>query len=121
VPVRILAIRSLPKITPSFALPFTSRRPVLAGCTRSNTDGHRLVAYLARGTARLITRNGNDATQRFAPVARMLEQLRIKQAIIDCEVAVPDERSVTNISLLDDALATGVLERFVFCAIASAS
>jgi ATP-dependent DNA ligase len=48
-----------------------------------------------------ITQNGNNATQRFAPVALMLEKLRVKQAIIEGEVAVPDARGVTNLSLLD--------------------
>jgi bifunctional non-homologous end joining protein LigD len=41
----------------------------------------------------------------------MIIQLSVKQAI-----AVPDERGVTNISLLDDALATGALGRLAFYA-----
>jgi len=32
-----------------------------------------------------ITQNGNNATQRFAPVALMLEKLRVKQAIIEAK------------------------------------
>ena len=45
----------------------------------------------------------------------MLEQLRVKQAIIDGEMAVPDPR-VMNISLLDDALASGALGQFAYYA-----
>src|SRR5690349_15930820 len=77
-------------------------------------DGHRVFAYIDRGTVRLITRNGNDATQRFGPVASMIKQLSAAQAIIDGEVAVPGNGGVTNISLLDDALTTGALERLAY-------
>ena len=67
-------------------------------------DGHRIIGYLDRGKVRLVSRPGNDATRRYAPVAAMLERLRVEQAIIEGEVAVPDERGVTHISLLDEAL-----------------
>jgi ATP-dependent DNA ligase len=79
-------------------------------------DGHRVIAYVDRGNVRLRTRNGNDATQRFTPLAAMIKQLSARQAIIDGEVAVPDAIGVTNISLLDDALASGSLQRLVYYA-----
>jgi hypothetical protein len=44
----------------------------------------------------------------------MIKQLSARQAIVDAEVAVPAERGVTNISLLDDALAAGSLDRLAF-------
>jgi hypothetical protein len=49
-------------------------------------DGHRVIAYVDRGTVRLITRNGNDATRRFSPLAAMIKQLSARQAIIGVSV-----------------------------------
>jgi len=67
-------------------------------------DGHRIIAYLDRGKVRLLSRPGNDATRRFATVAAMLAGLKVKQAIIDGEVAVPDDRGVTHIDQLNESL-----------------
>jgi bifunctional non-homologous end joining protein LigD len=67
-------------------------------------DGHRVIAYLDRGNVRLVSRPGNDATRRFAPVAATLARLKVKQAIIDGEVSVPDERGVTHIDYFNQAL-----------------
>ena len=67
-------------------------------------DGHRVIAYLERGRVRLETRAGNDATRRFAPVAEPVARLPVRSAILDGEIAVPDERGVTHIALLDQAL-----------------
>jgi bifunctional non-homologous end joining protein LigD len=59
-------------------------------------DGHRIIAYLDRGKVRLISRPGNDVTRRFVAVAATLERLSVKQAIVDGEVAMPDQRGVTH-------------------------
>jgi bifunctional non-homologous end joining protein LigD len=67
-------------------------------------DGHRILAFLERGSVRLRTRLGNDATRRFAPIAAALSRLKVRSAVLDGEVAVPDERGVTHLSLLDDTL-----------------
>src|SRR5688500_17154725 len=67
-------------------------------------DGHRILAYLERGRVRLETRAGNDAPRRFAPISEQLARLPVRNAVLDGEVAVPDERGVTHIALLDDAL-----------------
>jgi bifunctional non-homologous end joining protein LigD len=55
-------------------------------------DGHRIIAFLERSRVRLETRAGNDATRRFAPVAEQLAKLPVRSAILDGEVAVPNER-----------------------------
>jgi len=105
---------SLPKIAPQL-LRSTPEPPTgLSWVHEIKHNGHRVIAYLSRGAVRLITRNGNDATQRFAPVASMIKQLSAKQAI--SEVAVPDNGGVTNISLLDDALASGSLHELALYA-----
>jgi bifunctional non-homologous end joining protein LigD len=51
-------------------------------------DGYRVVAFLREGHARLVSRNGNDWTDRFAPVAAAVEGLDAKTAVIDGEVVV---------------------------------
>ena len=66
-------------------------------------DGHRVIATVQGGLVRLWSRPGNDATKRFASIAAWLGQLPVNTAILDDEVAVPDERGVTHIDQLDAA------------------
>jgi bifunctional non-homologous end joining protein LigD len=70
-------------------------------------DGHRVLAFLDRGRVNLRSRNGYDATRRYAAVAAMTEKLPARSAIIDGEVAVPDESGVTHIAHLERALVSG--------------
>jgi len=49
-------------------------------------DGYRCLAALGRGGARLFTRNGHDWTDRFTGLARALEALPCKAALLDGEV-----------------------------------
>jgi bifunctional non-homologous end joining protein LigD len=66
-------------------------------------DGHRIIATVQGGLVRLWSRPGNDATKRFASIAAWLGQLPVNTAILDGEVAVPDERGVTHIDHLNAA------------------
>jgi bifunctional non-homologous end joining protein LigD len=67
-------------------------------------DDHRIIAYVRTGgRVRLTSRRGNDATRRFAPVARWLWELKVESTIIDGEIAVPDQLGVTHIDLLNFA------------------
>jgi bifunctional non-homologous end joining protein LigD len=68
-------------------------------------DGWRIVARIAGGTARLTTRNGRDYTTAMAPIAVALAALPVREAIIDGEVAAPDERGVTRVGDVRGALA----------------
>ena len=43
-----------------------------AGCSRSKWDGYRALGYVRGGEAQLVSRNGNDLTQRFPSVAKAL-------------------------------------------------
>jgi bifunctional non-homologous end joining protein LigD len=54
-------------------------------------DGYRLVAAKARDRSRLITRNGNDATDTFPEIARALAALPFEHVVLDGEVVVQDE------------------------------
>jgi bifunctional non-homologous end joining protein LigD len=54
-------------------------------------DGYRLVAAKVRDRPRLITRNGNDATDTFPEIARALAALPFEHVVLDGEVVVQDE------------------------------
>jgi bifunctional non-homologous end joining protein LigD len=54
-------------------------------------DGYRTVGYVRGGEAKLVSRNGNDLTQRFALVAKELPKaLRTPDAVVDGEVVALD-------------------------------
>jgi bifunctional non-homologous end joining protein LigD len=67
-------------------------------------DGWRIVARIAGGAARLTTRNGRDYTRTMAPIAEALAKLQCRDAIIDGEVAAPDENGVTRVGDVRSAL-----------------
>jgi bifunctional non-homologous end joining protein LigD len=67
-------------------------------------DGWRIVARIVGGTARLSTRTGCDYTKPMAPIAVALGELPCREAIIDGEVAVPDEHGVTRVGDVRSAL-----------------
>ncbi|HET6361098.1 MAG TPA: DNA ligase D [Gemmatimonadota bacterium] len=79
-------------------------------------DGYRILAALEGGKARLVSRNGNDWTQRFAPVANALRSIAAGSALLDGEVAVLDERGITSFHALQAAasIPTSKFRYFVF-------
>lgn len=67
-------------------------------------DGYRALCHLKDGEARLITRQGNDWTDRFAPVARAAETLAARQAVLDGEVVVLEANGTSSFQALQNAL-----------------
>ena len=68
-------------------------------------DGYRIVAFVERGRARLVTRNGNDYTDRFPAVARSLEGCAAGRAmVLDGELVVTDEAGRTDFQALQGFL-----------------
>jgi bifunctional non-homologous end joining protein LigD len=67
-------------------------------------DGWRIVARIAGGAVRLTTRNGRDYTKAMAPIAVSLAELHCRDAIVDGEVAAPDEHGVTRVGDVRSAL-----------------
>jgi bifunctional non-homologous end joining protein LigD len=67
-------------------------------------DGYRILCRIERGRATLLSRNGNDWTERFPELARAAAALPVEDAILDGEVAalLPDGR--TSLHALQDAL-----------------
>jgi bifunctional non-homologous end joining protein LigD len=80
-------------------------------------DGYRIVAHLANGRARLISRRGNDWTSRLPEIADAVAQLPCRSALIDGEAAVLLPNGTTSFQALQNllsGLAGGELVYFVF-------
>jgi bifunctional non-homologous end joining protein LigD len=70
-------------------------------------DGYRAIAAVGGGRVRIFTRTGLDWTEKFAPIARALAKLRLKNALLDGEIVALDERGCSSFGLLQQALKTG--------------
>ncbi|GAA5234502.1 DNA ligase D [Verticiella sediminum] len=67
-------------------------------------DGYRILCRLQRGRAALLSRAGNDWTERMRPLARHLERLGLGEGWLDGEVVVFDEQGRSSFALLQRAL-----------------
>jgi bifunctional non-homologous end joining protein LigD len=67
-------------------------------------DGHRLLAVVTGGEVRLVSRNGHDRSDLFREPFRALAAAGLPPLVLDGEIAVPDERGVTHIDSLNEAL-----------------
>ncbi len=66
-------------------------------------DGYRMLAYLEGGSARLVSRKGNDYTTRFPDIADSLLDLAGGRAmVLDGEVAVADPSGKTDFQALQN-------------------
>jgi bifunctional non-homologous end joining protein LigD len=76
-------------------------------------DGYRALAYVRGGECTLVSRNGNDLTERFAEVARQLvKAVKTPNAVLDGEVCRLDERGRSSFSLLQQG--SGPLVYYAF-------
>ena len=79
-------------------------------------DGHRLVAIIpSRGALKLLSRNGHDRTPLFRTPFRKLASSG-RPIVLDGEIAVPDERGVTHIDLLQAASGSYGADRLTYFA-----
>src|SRR5436190_13448386 len=68
-------------------------------------DGHRLVAILpGDGQLMLLSRNGYDRTRLFREPFGPLLNAGLPPMVLDGEIAVPDDRGVTHLDALNDAV-----------------
>ena len=117
------------KIAGAVAAPMPTKwKPQLAGQADSaphgkgwiheiKYDGYRTLVFFEGGKVRLVTRNGHDWTARYGALAKALEKLPCKSAVVDGEVVVQDPRGVTSLDLLERALSDGdshVMTYFAF-------
>ena len=77
-------------------------------------DGYRTQAHLDGANTTIYTRRGYDWTDRFEAIATSLRKLRIKRAIFDGEIIVPDERGASDFHRLQEDLARKRDDRFVY-------
>jgi bifunctional non-homologous end joining protein LigD len=76
-------------------------------------DGYRAVGYVRGGEAKLVSRNGNDLTQRFASVAKELPKaLRSPDAVVDGEVVALDSGGKSSFSAMQQGSAQLAYEVF---------
>ncbi len=64
-------------------------------------DGYRALGYVRGGEAKLLSRRGNDLTQRFEPVAKeLVKALRTPDAVVDGEVVALDRAGKASFSAM---------------------
>jgi bifunctional non-homologous end joining protein LigD len=67
-------------------------------------DGYRALAYLRGGEAKLVSRNGNDLTERFANVAKeVAKAVKTPDCVLDGEVCALDEQGRPSFSAMQQA------------------
>ena len=78
-------------------------------------DGYRLQARIEGGKARLLTRSGQDWTDRFGTaVIDALRALPVRTALLDGELVVESGNGASDFSALQADLSAGRDDRFVF-------
>ncbi|MEX0716676.1 MAG: DNA ligase D [Planctomycetaceae bacterium] len=77
-------------------------------------DGYRLLAFVEDGRVRLLTRRGNDWTDRFPTVAAAVGELPINHAILDGEVVALRSDGTTDFQKLQNWMRQGKDERLAY-------
>jgi bifunctional non-homologous end joining protein LigD len=80
-------------------------------------DGYRMLARVEGKDVRLITRNGNDWTDKLQPLQKELQRLKLPDGWYDGEIVVHDENGRPNFGLLQlafDGSNTAQIVYFMF-------
>lgn len=77
-------------------------------------DGYRLLVFLENGKARLITRNDKDWTAKFPTVRQAVENLKLKNSILDGEVVLLRDDGVPDFQRLQNSLKTTGDRDFIY-------
>ena len=77
-------------------------------------DGYRILARIHRGRARLVTRNGNDWTDRLASVAQAVEALGLDEGWFDGEIVVARAEGGQDFNALQNAIDRSSSESIVY-------
>ena len=76
-------------------------------------DGYRALGYVRGGEAKLVSRNGNDLTPRFAEIGKALAKaVRSPECVVDGEVVALDEHGKPSFSAIQQGRTTLVYELF---------
>src|SRR4051812_41496580 len=79
-------------------------------------DGYRLQIRIDGAEVRARTRRGYDWSARFPALIAAATALPVRQAILDGEVVVQSARGLSDYALLQDDLAAGRSDRFIYYA-----
>jgi bifunctional non-homologous end joining protein LigD len=79
-------------------------------------DGYRVLLRVEDGDAVLLTRRGNDWTDRFGTIAAAARRLECRAALIDGEAVVFDSHGLTSFQRLQNALTAGAESPIVLVA-----
>ncbi|GGI52916.1 DNA ligase D [Oxalicibacterium solurbis] len=77
-------------------------------------DGYRIVARIDGSGVRLVTRNGNDWTDKLPALAAELRKLKLKPCWLDGEIVVADENGVPNFQMLQNAFDTAKTRQIAY-------
>ncbi len=77
-------------------------------------DGYRILAAMAGGECRLVSRNGNDWTGSYPRVANAVAGLDAESVLIDGEVVVFDEHGISRFQELQNARGSSRLHYMAF-------
>ncbi|WP_315126693.1 DNA ligase D [Comamonas antarctica] len=70
----------------------------------SKFDGYRVLVRIEGDDIRIFTRNGNDWTDKFKPLAEAVAALGVNCAWLDGEIVVLDDAGVPNVHRLQNAI-----------------
>ena len=75
----------------------------MTGATRSSGDDYRILARVDKGQCRLLTRNGNDWTDKMQGLAGTVAKLPLTSGWLDCEAVVLGASGLKSFNALQNA------------------
>src|SRR3954453_12120248 len=123
-PLRSMSKTALPPAATPADLPRDVRLQIVSTCPEIpdddgwlheiKHDGHRLLAIVGPDGLQLISRNGYDRTALFREPFQSVTGL--PAMVLDGEIAVPDDRGVTHIDGLSEAISSRRSDRLAYFA-----
>lgn len=77
-------------------------------------DGYRMLARIENGKVQLITRNGNDWTERLPLHARAIADLELTDSWLDGEIVVLNEKGIPDFQALQRAFEIGSSHQILY-------
>jgi bifunctional non-homologous end joining protein LigD len=77
-------------------------------------DGYRIITFKHNDDTRLITRSGNDWTEKFKFIASIINELCISNVIFDGEIVVLDDNQHADFQLLQNSIKSNQGQSFVY-------
>lgn len=77
-------------------------------------DGYRILAFKRNNKTHLWTRNQQDWTEKFPFIAKQINQLPVKNLILDGEIVALNEHQHSNFQLLQNAIKDGKSDSLIY-------